>query len=114
MYCWIAIRYMEPCNFVIPIVLKALNAGYRAKRRIERGRGVPSFRKHTNRLIRRIAVIGPDVEHENGIEGVPLGMERITGVFDEHNFIRHHKGDVIKPTMRDIALIKHREFALVA
>src|SRR5512147_323760 len=41
-------------------------------------------------------------------------MQRIAGIFDEHNFIRRHKADVVKSTMCGVAPIKHRELPLVA
>ena len=108
---WITIRHMKTGDFVIPIVLKT---GESAESGIESRRGIAPLRQHADRLICRIAVIDPDVEHEGGIEGVSLSMQRITGIFDEHNGMRRQKAGVIKPGMCEIALIQHRELARVA
>jgi hypothetical protein len=56
---WIAVGYMETGYFVVAFVLKA---GAAAERRIDRGRGISALREHAGGLIRRIAVVDPDVE----------------------------------------------------
>lgn len=110
-YRGITVGYMDAGDLIVAFVLKT---GQAAERRIDRGRGIASLREHADRLIRRIAVVEPDVEQERRIQRVPLGMQRIAGIFHKYDLIRGHEGDVVEPGMLDIALVQHRQLAFVA
>ena len=66
--------------------------------RVDRRRGVAAFREPANRLVRRIGVVDPRVEHESGIERVPLSVQRVTRVLDE-------RGEILRQFSTLVALV---------
>src|SRR5262249_46950914 len=77
----IAVRNVDSGDLVIAVVLEArgaLQAG------IDRGGRITALGEDPRRLLRRVGVVGPGVEHERRVERVMLRVECIATIFDDH------------------------------
>ena len=88
----------SPSDACMPVI--SLSPSFLPKpagRGVDRRRGVAAFREPANRLVRRIGVVDPRVEHESGVERVPLSVQRVTRVLDERDEILRQEGALSKP-----------------
>src|SRR5262245_2559249 len=104
----IAVRNVDSGDLVIAVVLEArgtLQAG------IDRGRGITPLGEDPDRLLRRVGVVGPDVEHERRVERVMLRVKRIATIFDDHQQVFGEKRQVVEARVIDITKIEERQYA---
>ena len=79
--------------------------------RVERRRRVAALGEPAHRLVRRVGVVGGDVEHEAGVERVPLPVQRVAGVLDERDQVLRQERDVVEAGVRRVALVEERQLA---
>src|SRR5262249_43964664 len=107
----VTVRLVPAGNFVVAVVLEARLP---AELRIERRRFVASLCEDANRLVRRVAIVGVEVEKIGGVQRIALSVQRVARIFNEHDAVLVPEAAVVQSGVRHVAAVDQRESAGVA
>jgi len=98
---------VEPGDLVVAVVPESGRAG------VDRRGRIATLGQDADRLVGRVAVILPHVEHVRRVEGIPLGVQRVTPVLHGHELVLGPELDVVETGVGDVSAEEERQRAVV-